>query len=159
MESIPPDDPILQMERIRETSAGLSEEAILRYERSLGVVFPEDLHALLVAQEFIAHGGKYAGSLGISWNLVEDCRQMNEAMTEFIDEEAWALWPGTCVPVMGKNLIPIGWEAPRLCYDLNPGEGGIVGQLVSVDVECATCKVEYPSLLALLEQSIREIER
>jgi hypothetical protein len=158
MADILPDDEIILMERVNGTSAGLSEEAVLRYEKGLGVVFPEDLRALLAAHEFIAHGGRYAGSLGISWNLVEDCRQMNQAIADFIDEEAWALWPGTRAPVMGKNLIPIGWEEPCLCYDLNPGAGGVVGQLVSVDIECTTCKVEYPSLLALLEQSIREIE-
>jgi cell wall assembly regulator SMI1 len=145
------------IERIKGTSEGLSDEAIHAYENALGVTFPEDLRALLQAHEFIAHGGRYHDSLGISRYVAEECQDLNEVFAEYKTEEDWALWPGTRVPVMGKNLIPIGWEEPKLCYDLNPGPGGVVGQLVSVDNEDSTCKVEYPSLLAMLEDSIREI--
>jgi cell wall assembly regulator SMI1 len=147
------------IERINDTTEGLGEEAIQEYEEGLGITFPEDLRALLLAHEFIAHGGERASYLGLASDLVENCRQLNELFAEDADEEdRWALWPGTRTPVMGKHLIPIGWDEPMLCYDLNPSSGGVVGQLVSVDIECSTCQVEYPSLLAFLEESIREVE-
>lgn len=147
------------IERINDTSEGLSEETICHYEEGIGVRFPEDLRALLLAHEFFAHGGTRANSLGIPHNLVESCQQLNQIFTEDCGEEDhWSLWPGTRVPVMGKHLIPIGWDEPMLCYDLSPGSDGVVGQLVSVDIEDSTCKVEYTSLIALLEESINEIE-
>jgi len=147
------------IDRINDVSEGLSEDAICRYEKGIGVTFPEDLRALLLSHEFFPHGGERANSLGIPHDLIESCRQLNQIFTEDIGEEDhWALWPCTRVPVMGKHLIPIGWDEPMLCCDLNPGPGGVVGQLVSVDIEDSTCKVEYPSLLAFLEESIREIE-
>lgn len=156
------DDPVREggklIERINGTSCALSDEAIHSYETGLGVTFPADLRALLLAHGLIAHGGERPNSLGLASDLIENCRQLNRIFTEDFEEEDWALWPGTRTPVMGRHLIPIGWDEPILCYDLNPGEGGVVGQLVSVDIEDSTCKVEYPGLLALLEQSIREIE-
>jgi hypothetical protein len=147
------------IDRINDVSEGLSEDAICCYEKGIGVTFPDDLRAFLLSHEFFPHGGERANSLGIPHDLIENCRQLNQIFNEDLGEEDhWALWPCTRVPVMGTHLIPIGWDEPMLCYDLNPGPGGEVGQLVSVDIEDSTCKVEYPSLLALLEESIREIE-
>lgn len=148
------------IERINDTCEGLAEETIQQHEADFGIIFPDDLHALLQAHAFIAHGGEWLDTLGLAPNVAETCQQINEILAEdAAEEEHWALWPGTRFPVLGRHLIPIGWEEPLLCYDLNPGPGGMVGQLVSVDIEEATCKVEYPGLVALLEESIRQIER
>jgi cell wall assembly regulator SMI1 len=145
--------------RIARTHGRLTEDDISHFEIKLGVAFPEDLRALLLAHEFIAHGGQRPNAVGVAPDIVANCNQLNELFKDGQNsEEDWSLWPGTRVPVMGTHLIPIGWGEPMLCYDLKPGPGGVVGQLVSVDIEDSTCKVEYPSLLAFLEESIREIE-
>jgi cell wall assembly regulator SMI1 len=146
-------------ERLVDCEPGLSAAAIKRYEKQLGVVFPEDLRSFLRANAAICSEVEQWEAFGVGENDAEVCQDINAVIEDaFSAEEEWRLWPGTRAPVLGKNLILLGGDEPKLCYDLNPGEGGVVGQLVSVDIECATCKVEYPSLLALLEHSIREME-
>lgn len=146
-------------ERLVDCEPGLSEAVIKRYEKQLGVVFPEDLRSFLRANAAICSEVEQWQPFGVGENVVEQCGEMNAVIKDaFSSDDEWRLWPGTRAPVLGKNLIPLDWDDVTLCYDLNPGEGGAVGQLVSVDIECATCKVEYPSLLALLEHSIRELE-
>ena len=146
-------------ERLVDCELGLSEAVIKRYEKQLGVVFPDDLRSFLRANAAICSEVEQWPAFGVGENVVEQCGEMNAVIEDaFSSEDEWRLWPGTRAPVLGKNLIPLDWDDVTLCYDLNPGEGGVVGQLVSVDIECATCKVEYSSLLALLQHSIREVE-
>lgn len=139
--------------------AGATEQQLAELEQSLGRRLPEDLRELFRACAACAfpwtdEKREYAGF------AMQDIPQTIAGMQALLDPmPKLRLYPGTRPPLPGANLIPIEDGAPCLCYDLNPGEGGVAGQIVDVDLEAGSCKVQAASLKALLEQGIANLKK
>lgn len=128
-----------------------------KIEKALSIKLPPDLHELLDAHQRIGIPWDNAVSLGIEDDIVARCKDLKSIK---MPSDGWGLWPGTAVPVFGRGLLPLGGDGdPVICYDLAPGDGGVVGQLVEVSFEECTCKVIAKSLLEFLSQGLEVIKR
>lgn len=128
-----------------------------KIERALSIKLPPDLLEFLDAHQRIGVSWDNVISIGIENEIVASCKALK---TIKLEGESWGLGPGTSVPIFGKGLLPLGGDGdPVICYDLAPGQGGAVGQLVEVSFEAATCKVLSTSLLEFLSQGLQIIQR
>jgi len=136
---------------------GASEGEIAAVERALGFPLPDDLRA-----SFRSHAGVTTPwlddevdlSIGLLPNIDEIIRETNDLLGP--DPEL-QLWPGTNSPVFGKGVIPLSVGDPMLGYDLDPGEGGSVGQIGELSFESGACRVVAPSLTAALERGVARL--
>lgn len=126
-----------------------------KIEKALSIKLPPDLHELLDAHQRMAIPWDNMASLGIEDDIVSRCRDLKLIK---MPSDGWGLWPGTAVPVFGKGLLPLGGGDPVICYDLAPGDGGVVGQLVEISFEERTCKVIAKSLFEFLSQGLGTIK-
>lgn len=126
-----------------------------RIEKALRIRLPQDLHDFLDAHQSIGIEWDNVVWLGLDDDVLTRCKQLRHVgMTP----DDWALWPGTAVPEFGKGLLPMGGDGdPVICYDLNPGAGGVIGQLVEVSFEEAACKVIASSIEDFLKRGLDDL--
>jgi len=137
---------------------GASDIEIDVVERALGFPLPEDLRASFRTHSVVYTPwiGEIAPAFGLLPNIAEVIRDVNELLGP---APVLKLWPGTKTPVFGLGVIPLSSDDPLLGYDLDPGEGGTVGQIVELSLEFGDYKVLAPSLTAFLEQGIACLKR
>lgn len=128
-----------------------------KIERALGVKFPPDLHEFLDAHQLVPIAWDDVDCIGIDDNIARICKDLKASTGIPADE--WGLWPGTAAPVFGKGLLPMGDPGdPIVSYDLAPGAGGRVGQLVEAFMEDSSCKVIAASLLEFLSDGLGKLK-
>lgn len=148
-------DPELQA-ALEFTQPPLSHADVADLEQSLQVRFPPDLREFLAVHARLGAPWDNISTIGVDKDLPLLCRELRGS-SKGVD---WALWPGTRPPRFGPGLLPLAGDGdPVVCYDLQPGDGGSVGQIVAVDFEQAQCKVIAASLLAFLQSGIERLRR
>lgn|GEM_PF-2203089 len=132
---------------------GYAPRQLAELEQAAGFALPPELRA-----HYLIHAW-----VGCTWDnitfaelesIAERCRNLNEALA--IDSEM-TLSPGVRAPHFGAKLIPLNEDDPAICIDLDPGEGGIRGQIVEIDFEGGTCKVLARDLAGFLRHGIARL--
>ena len=122
-------------------------------EQAAGFALPPELRAHYLIHAWV--GGAWDNMTFAELESLGDrCRNLNEALA--IGGEM-PLFPGTRGPHFGADLIPLNEDDPAVGIDLNPGEGGVRGQIVEVDFECGTCKVLARDLAGFLRYGITRL--
>lgn len=136
---------------------GASAQELAELERALGRALPAELRELFSACAACDEPWS-DDTRGYGGYVVQGLPAVAENMRAALEHrQKFRLFPGTRAPLPGAGLIPIEGGNPCLCYDLNPGAGGAVGQIVDVDLMQGACRVVAPSLRAWLEQGIAKL--
>ncbi|HKV85777.1 MAG TPA: SMI1/KNR4 family protein [Ktedonobacterales bacterium] len=150
---------------------GASKHAIEEAERTLDVIFPEDVRV-----SCRRHDGGYSVKLVSTMDVlpVEDMVEWWQVLEELRQDEEWERQQPY---YFTENVLSSGWKTgpiqpvwwhPRwipfaydptgniACIDLAPAVGGAMGQILDWDHECGPSRVLFPSFerlrAALAEQ-------
>jgi cell wall assembly regulator SMI1 len=155
-------------ERFAGLAAGAPSEAIAAAERRLGITLPVD-----VRESYAIHDG--SGESDIVPNelyglMTVPLYSLDEMVREW---EMWQEWGRTAnyerpatpdegpIKVDRYNVgwVPITWDggAVNLCIDLDPGPGGVSGQVICLDHLDPVC-VAAESWRVLLERYAADLE-
>jgi cell wall assembly regulator SMI1 len=153
--------------------AGASDREIAKLEQHLDVTLPEDYKAFLRLcdgqSEEIAVGF-YDGEL----LSAKSVKFQWDTWKELLDGDAWMELLDDNVFVRSKSQPDQGvrddWWNPRwipfthdgggnhLCLDLEPAEGGTVGQIITMWHDSGERELKFPSFTAWLESVLNGIE-
>ena len=144
---------------------GASEAEIAQLEATLGARLPDDLrHSLalhngLLDDGFLLYHGELLSVAKIArvWQMYADMQR----------DEGWGLGEGYETDALQGPVRPVYWDAQRIpltdnsgngvMLDLNPAEGGQLGQLIEFDHETGPQGVLAPSFAAWLGQMADEL--
>lgn len=140
---------------LQQTALPMPRAKRTKVERTLGIAMPTDLCELLDAHQFVAAPWDNVAFIGVDEGMAKQCKQLNAIKVPF---HGWALLPGTVAPTFGKGFLPLNADDPVICYDLKPGAGGRVGQIVEVSFESRSCKVVASSLLEFFAQGLDKLK-
>ena len=150
--------------RLSQLAPGATPEQIAEFERLVGRSLPEDFR-----QSYAIHDGAYGVPFGecpdyllshdqiaglLPWmreDLIPPSAYRHEPVPEGPVRPTW--WSEGWVPIVGEGT------GDYLCIDLDPAEGGTVGQVFDWGHEYGPTHVLFPSFRAYLEQYASDLER
>ncbi len=151
-------------DRLSQLSPGASPEQIDAFERLIGRPLPEDFR-----QSYALHDGEFGVPFGgypdyllsleqiaglLSWmraELIPPSEYRSEPVPVAPVRPAW--WSEAWIPIVGEGT------GDYLCIDLDPAEGGAVGQVFDWGHEYGPTRVLFPSLRGYLESYAADLER
>ena len=144
--------------------AGASDQKIAQLEQQLGVTLPEDYKTFLKlcdGQSEESEAGFYDGellsvkSVKFQWDVWKRLLDDNafEGIKSEPDEGVRDDW-------WNPRWIPFTHDGGgnHLCLDLEPSEGGTVGQVITMWHDSEKRKIKFPSFTAWLEMVLNGVE-
>lgn len=135
---------------------GAPEREIAQAEAKLGFVFPPELRASYAVHRDV--GDPFGSCEFGAWGYTAETIEANNEWLK--SRPPMKVSTGARAPVFGAQLVPFAFgNETSYCIDMNPADGGKVGQVVAVNFEKATCKVVASSFGEFLHQGIKSLEK
>ena len=139
----------------------VNEERICEIEKKLGVLFPDEYRLSLKIHE---------GTVGALWLwdaiAISDLNVVLEDHAAYMKEVSYPNMQGLSLtatgPVTSKLFVPL-WipvatdNGIPICLDFAPARGGVVGQIIYVDMEDGTVKVIAKNFIEFLEAGLAKM--